>query len=125
MKLLLDTHILLWWMADSRKLGREAKHLIADPGNVIFVSVASLWELWLKESLGKLELGPEFEERLSAEEFEFLPILREHAREAARLPWIHRDPFDRMLIAQAKSLGLRLLSSDRISARYGDVVLKA
>src|SRR5690242_10451915 len=106
MRLLLDTHILLWWLADSPSLPDQAREWIANPANAVFVSAVSLWEIWLKQSLGKLKLPSDFEEKLAAESFESLPLLEAHTRGLASLPWHHRDPFDRMLIAQAKATGL-------------------
>jgi len=125
MKLLLDTHVLLWWLSDNATLTEKARGWIGDPENTIFVSAVSLWEIWLKQSLGKLRLPPDFEEKLAAESFENLPLTAAHAREVAFLPWHHRDPFDRMLIAQAKVAALRLLTADEAVAAYGEVVLRA
>ena len=125
MRLLLDTHILLWWLANSASLSDRARELIADPDNAVFVSAVSLWEIRLKQSLGKLQLPSDFEERLAGESFESLPLLAAHAREVASLPWHHRDPFDRMLIAQARVAELALLTADETAALYGDSVLLA
>jgi PIN domain nuclease of toxin-antitoxin system len=124
MRLLLDTHILLWWLADSPSLPDRARELIADPDNAVFVSAVSLWEIWLKRSLGKLRLPSDFEERLAAEPFESLPLLAAHTREVASLPWHHRDPFDRMLIAQACVAQLTFVTADETAAQYGDSVLR-
>ena len=123
MKLLLDTQILLWWLGNHPSLTAQARALISNPENTVFVSAVSLWEIWLKQSLGKLRLPSDFEERLAGESFESLPLMASHTREVALLPWHHRDPFDRMLIAQARATGLKFLSADEISASYGDVVL--
>ncbi len=123
MKLLLDTHVLLWWLANHPSLTAQARGLIGDPENTVFVSAVSLWEIWLKQSLGKLRLPPDFEDGLAGESFESLPLMAVHAREVALLPWHHRDPFDRMLIAQARVAGLKFLSADDVTAAYGDVVL--
>jgi PIN domain nuclease of toxin-antitoxin system len=123
--LLLDTHILLWWLADDPALTDAARKLISNPQNAVFVSTVSLWEIWLKHSLGKLKLPENFEERLSGEGFENLPLMPAHAREVARLPWHHRDPFDRMLIAQARSAELQLVTADPAAAAYGEPVLLA
>ena len=123
MRLLLDTHILLWWLADNPSLGDQARELISDPENAVFISSVTLWEIWLKESLGKLQLPSDFEEKLAAESFESLPLLAAHAREVAFLPWHHRDPFDRMLIAQARVSKLTLVTADEIAGDYGDFVL--
>jgi PIN domain nuclease of toxin-antitoxin system len=123
MRLLLDTHILLWWLAENPSLPDQARELIADPSNAVFVSAVSLWEIWLKQSLGKLALPPDFPKRLAAESFESLPLLAAHTRGVASLPWHHRDPFDRMLIAQAQAADLLLVTADVAAAAYGDSVL--
>lgn len=123
MKLLLDTHILLWWLGNDPALSGPARALIADVENAVFVSAVTFWEIYLKQSLGKLKLPPDFEPRLEAESFENLPLTAAHARAVARLPWHHRDPFDRMLIAQALAAELKLLTADPSSAAYGDMVL--
>ena len=125
MRLLLDTHILLWWLADDSSLSAHARRLISDPDNTIFVSAVSLWEIWLKQSLGKLRLPPDFEEKLAGESFESLPLTAAHAREVALLPWHHRDPFDRMLVAQARAADLKLLTADEAAAGYGEMVVLA
>lgn len=117
--------MLLWWLADPPSVPSRARELMSDPENTVFVSAVSLWEIWLKESLGKLRLPADFERRLARESFENLPLTADHAREVARLPWHHRDPFDRMLIAQARAAGLRFLTADEAAAAYGDPVLLA
>src|SRR5271163_1842140 len=99
MKLLLDTHLLLWWLAKSPSLSRQARELVSATENAVFVSTVSLWEIWLKQSLGKLRLPSSFEDKLAAESFETLTLTAPHARRVALLPWHHRDPFDRMLVA--------------------------
>ncbi|HSL02676.1 MAG TPA: type II toxin-antitoxin system VapC family toxin [Nitrospiraceae bacterium] len=122
MKLLLDTHLLLWWLGNSSSLSEKARQLIGEPENTVFISAVSLWEIWLKESLGKLRLPSNFEDRLAAEPFEALPLTAGQARHVALLPWHHRDPFDRMLIAQAEVEHLILLTADEVVAAYGDCV---
>lgn len=122
MRILLDTHLLLWWVKGDRQLSSEAASQIANPRNTIYVSAVSLWEIRLKESLGKLKLPKDFEIRLASESFESLALTAEHTRLIAQLPWHHRDPFDRMLIAQARSEGLTLLTADHSLAVYGDGV---
>lgn len=122
MKILLDTHLILWWLANSPSLSEQARARISDPGNTLFVSAVSLWEIWLKESLGKLRVPPDFETRLAEESFENLPLTATHARQVALLPWHHRDPFDRMLVAQARSEKLEFLTADDIVTQYGDFV---
>jgi PIN domain nuclease of toxin-antitoxin system len=121
-KILLDTHLILWWLANSASLSEQARALISDPGNTLFVSAVSHWEIWLKASLGKLRLPPDFEVRLAAESFENLPLTAAQARQVAMLPWHHRDPFDRMLVAQAQWENLVFLTADDVVTRYGDFV---
>jgi len=114
--------LLLWWLANSPSLTEQGRALIGEPENTIFVSAVTLWEIWLKESLGKLRLPADFEARLAAEPFESLPLSTTHARQVALLPWHHRDPFDRMLVAQAGAANLILLTADQRIAPYGDFV---
>jgi PIN domain nuclease of toxin-antitoxin system len=122
LKILLDTHLLLWWLGNSSDLSAQARAHISDPENTIFVSAVSLWEIWLKASLGKLRLPADFEEKMAAETFESLPLTATHARQVALLPWHHRDPFDRMLVAQARAENLILLTADNGVTAYGDFV---
>ncbi len=122
MRILLDTPLLLWWLAMSANLSKQARALIGEPENTIFVSAVSLWEIWLKESLGKLRLPVDFEARMEAESFESLPMSALHARQVGLLPWHHREPFDRMLVAQAHSENLILLTADDRVAHYGDFI---
>jgi PIN domain nuclease of toxin-antitoxin system len=96
--------------------------MIRTPENTVFVSAVSLWEIWLKQSLGKLRLPVDFTERLAAESFESLPLLASQTRQVSLLPWRHRDPFDRMLVAQAQVEKLVLLTADQALAAYGAVV---
>ncbi|HEY1753212.1 MAG TPA: type II toxin-antitoxin system VapC family toxin [Caulobacteraceae bacterium] len=126
MRLLLDTHVALWAVQDDRRLSRRAHDLIADLDNAIFVSVATLWEIAIKHALRK---GRANDIPVSAVEaaslfdragYELLPILPAHAFAVAELPPARTDPFDRMLIAQARSEPLRLLTSDAAVAAYGD-----
>ena len=122
MKILLDTHLLLWWLEASPLLSAQAKEMICDPENTVFVSAVSLWEIWLKQSLGKLRLPADFAEKLADESFESLPLMASQTRQVSSLPWHHRDPFDRMLIAQAQVEKLALLTADEALAAYGGVV---
>ncbi|TDX27600.1 PIN domain nuclease of toxin-antitoxin system [Modicisalibacter xianhensis] len=118
-RLLLDTHAFLWWLADDPKLGSRARELIADSQNRVFVSAASIWEISIKKQLGKLE-APDDMERILEEEG-FLPLAIEpfHGEQAGNLPMHHRDPFDRMLIAQAQAEGLTLVTADNAFPPYG------
>ena len=122
MRILLDTHLLLWWLEGSPSLPAQARELIRDPENTVFVSAVSLWEIWLKQSLGKLRLPDGFMERLAAESFESLPLSASQTRQVSLLPWRHRDPFDRMLVAQAQVEKLVLLTADEALAAYGPMV---
>jgi len=121
-KFLLDTHLLLWWLSNSPLLPAQARQLIADPANAIFVSAVTHWEVWLKSSIGKLRVPSGFAQKLAAEPFGALPLRAEHTQAVAMLEWRHRDPFDRMLIAQAISENLTLLTADRALGAYGELV---
>ena len=122
MRILLDTHPLLWWLSASPLLSVSAREMIRDPENTIFISAVSLWEIWLKRSLGKLQLPVDFAERLAAESFESLTLTTSQTRQVSLLTWHHRDPFDRMLIAQAQFEKLVLLTADEALTEYGAVV---
>lgn len=117
MKLLLDTHAVLWWLAD-RELNDEARELIAAPENLVFVSAASVWEMAIKRSLGKLRTGDDLSAAIDDAGFEPLPITFEHAETAGALPAHHNDPFDRMLIAQAQLLGGAIVTRDAAFEAY-------
>jgi len=121
-KLLIDTHILLWWLGGDGRLPKTARALMEDPDNTLFVSAVSVWEMRLKQSLGKLELPDDFDGRLAGEGFEALPLRAADTRRLGEMEWVHRDPFDRILIAQAASNGLRLLTADEVLAGYGEMV---
>ena len=125
MNLLLDTHALLWWLDDSPELSARARALIGDGRNPVFVSAASVWEIRIKEGLGKLEIPPDFRQTLDRQPFEPLPVTDAHAHGIADLPMHHRDPFDRILVAQAKCEGLTLVSRDGHLRRYGIPLVEA
>lgn len=122
MKILVDTHLVLWWAMDNPRLSAEARGLLADPENTIFVSAVNLWEIWLKKGLGKLQIPDDFADALWKEAFEPLPLTVAHAASIAALPWLNRDPFDRMLIAQALSERLVFLTADSQLSVYGSPV---
>ena len=124
MRLLLDTHAFLWWTTDSKALKQDAKSAIIDPANQIFLSTISIWELGLKKALRRLILPEEIEEELALRRIEVLPITAAHAVRAPRLPLIHSDPFDRMLIAQAQIEKLTIVTRDREFADYDVAILK-
>jgi len=118
-KLLLDTHALLWWLSDDSQLGPHVRGLVADPANEILVSVVSLWEIQVKVGVGKLtaELQDILRE-IEAQAFELLPTKPAHLVRLGTLPAHHRDPFDRLLIAQAIVEGAIFISEDRYVADY-------
>ena len=125
MNLLLDTHVLLWWLDDHPDLKESARSVIADGGNMVFVSVASIWEIRIKEALGKIEIPNDFHEVLSLQPFEMLNISAEHAHAIRDLPDVHRDPFDRMLVAQARRERLRLVTRDHHLRKYDITIVVA
>jgi len=124
-RLLLDTHALLWWLADDPSLGAEAKALIADDRNEIYVSAVSTWEIAIKRSKGLLQAPENLDAIVEDEGFEKLSISLFHGESAGALPEIHRDPFDRMLIAQAQAEGLELVTSDTEIPKYGIKIIHA
>ena len=121
MRILLDSHAFLWYAADSPELSAASLAAINDPANVVFVSVASLWEIAIKESLGKLKIIDleELLRRLDDEDFQLLSVGTSHVRRIRALPFHHRDPFDRMLVAQALEEQLCFISCDAILDLYG------
>jgi len=118
-RLLIDTHILLWWLSDNPSLGVEAKKHISDGRNEIYVSGASTWEISIKKAIGKLSAPDDMDKIIEEERFLKLPISLYHGQMAGRLPSHHRDPFDRMLIAQAQAEGLILVTTDLLFQQYG------
>jgi PIN domain nuclease of toxin-antitoxin system len=119
---LLDTHALLWWLEDDRRLSAGARKAIEEPAIQVLVSAGSLWEIAIKHQLGKLKapnLVNDFERELDQEGFVELPISAKHAIRAAFLPAKHKDPFDRVLIAQAEIEGVPIVTRDSIFDNYG------
>ena len=123
MRLLLDTHAFLWWVIDDRRLSQASRQMIADDNNDVLVSAASAWEITTKHRTGKLPeadpLADNMIESIALEGFEELPVTVAEAARAGALPGPLRDPFDRMLIAQALSLNLVLVSNDPLFDQYG------
>ena len=123
MKLLLDTQTLLWFLLDDHRLSGKAREKISDPDALIFVSPASLWEIAIKISLGKYALPEPFEafwdEQFLTNDFALLPISVSHAARVVNLPFHHRDPFDRLIIAQSLVEGIPLVSCDILFDHYG------
>jgi PIN domain nuclease of toxin-antitoxin system len=122
-RLLLDTHALIWWMADAPELSDRARSAIAERSNEVMVSIASLWEIVIKRALGKLEFPEDVETTLAVEGFGLLPIGLGHLRALESLPALHRGPFDRMVVAQALADGFVMVSGDPAVARYGAPIL--
>lgn len=122
MRLLLDTHVLLWWMNDDKRLSTEAREEIATAEDAR-VSVISVWEIAIKRALGRLEAPDHLAEHIARAGFRALPITFEHAEVAGALPRHHDDPFDRMLVAQTRVDGLTLVTADRRLPDYGIPVL--
>jgi PIN domain nuclease of toxin-antitoxin system len=123
MRLLLDTHTLLWWLSEDSSLPASARKLIANKNNDVLVSAASAWEIATKVRLGKLpiavDLAHDFTAYLARERFETLPVSAAHGIRAGLLPGPHKDPFDRMLIAQALAENLAIVSNDLVFDSYG------
>ncbi|MGA1512576.1 MAG: type II toxin-antitoxin system VapC family toxin [Aquiluna sp.] len=109
-RLLLDTHVGLWWLQGSDRLKDSVVVLLKDATNEVFVSAASVWEIVIKQGLGKLEAPDDLLDLIEQSGFEALSISSFHAEQAGRLPLAHKDPFDRMLIAQAQAEGLILVT---------------
>ena len=125
-RLLLDTHLLLWWLADDPRLSAAAVEQIRAPDAEVFISHASLWELAIKTSLGRVQVDlTELERQVSALGFRWLPIRTSHLLAVATLETdgLHRDPFDRLLVCQSRVEPLRLLTVDRQLLRYGATVV--
>lgn len=125
MRLLLDTHAALWSFTNDPTLSEEARAAIVDGHNVVFVSAATAWEVAVKKALGKLEAPDDFINELARHRFTPLDITCEHALAVEDLPPVHADPFDRMLVAQARLDGLTLVTRDTRIPRYDVEVLRA
>ena len=127
MKLLLDTHILLWSVSQSKRLSPAARNLIKDPDNELFFSAVSLWEIAIKKALGREDFRVEvglLRRNLLENGYTELSITGQHAVSVDGLPRLHKDPFDRLLLAQAHSESITLVTADAQLARYGGAVLK-
>jgi PIN domain nuclease of toxin-antitoxin system len=122
MRLLLDTHAALWWQAESRQLGREARRAIAT-ADIVWVSSAAGWETAIKVGKGQLRLREPIGVTLIADDFTELPVTLKHTEEFQRIPRHHGDPFDRMLIAQARVEGATIVTHDRAFEKYGVPVI--
>jgi PIN domain nuclease of toxin-antitoxin system len=125
MEYLLDTHVVLWWLTEPTKIKMKAQKIIRDKSNHLFISSASFWEMAIKKSIGHLTLPHNLLEAVAAENFKILPILPEEALGVADLPLLHSDPFDRLLIMQAKLHDLVIITSDTKFAEYPVVTIAA
>jgi PIN domain nuclease of toxin-antitoxin system len=112
-RVLLDTHVLLWWLVDDPSLSDRARAEIADPASEALVSAVSVWEIAIKRSLGKLPGGEDLLDAVAHDGFTWLPVSERHAWEVASLPHHHADPFDRLLIAQARVEEMPIVTGDR------------
>ncbi|ARF74901.1 type II toxin-antitoxin system VapC family toxin [Streptomyces sp. NPDC012600] len=117
MRLLLDTHVVLWWLGDSDELSDQVKGLL-DTEPSVHLSAVSAWEIAIKQSLGKLDGPDDLAERVRDSQFTALPITAGHGVRAGRLPALHRDPFDRILVAQAQTEGMTIVTRDQWIPRY-------
>jgi PIN domain nuclease of toxin-antitoxin system len=122
LKLLLDTHVIIWWVRDDRRLGREARKAIAR-ADVVWISAASGWELALKIAKGRLRIIESLRTTVVADQFTELPLTLRHAEDLERLPKHHGDPHDRILIAQARVEGATIVTHDRAFEAYGVPVI--
>ncbi len=124
MQYLLDTHVILWWLDDPQKIAAKARNIIADKNNRIFVSSVSIWEIAIKSELNKLNIPMNLLNILHTEKFQILQLSAEESLSILNLPKIHNDPFDRLLIAQAKFKDLILITKDQIIPKYPIITLK-
>jgi len=126
---LLDTHAFLWWIDNDRRLGAAARSLIANGTGDVLLSVVSGWELAIKWRLGRITMPDDYErfveDQIAINRLQLLPVLLPHALRVGRLALHHRDPFDRLLIAQAQIEGLPIVTADRVFAAYGVATIPA
>lgn len=125
MKALLDTHVLIGWGSDPTKISAEARAVIANGSNLMFISAATFWEISVKMKIGKLQIDEEIEETILRNNFRTLSITPQHAFFAGQLPLHHRDPFDRIIVAQALTEDLILITRDPRQIAYGGKVILA
>jgi len=125
LRLLLDTHVLLWAISDPDRLSAKASAAIAAEENEVFVSVVSPWEIAIKKSRNRIETPDDLDRGLEDSGFKLLPVLLRHTRAIESMPHHHRDPFDRMLVAQAVVDGLTLVTADRKLTRYATALMPA
>ncbi len=125
MSVILDTHALLWWLSDDRRLTKAARSAIANPETAVFVSAVTAWEIAIKKAIGKLSAPDDLADKVRAGGFFELPITIADGLLAGTLPRHHDDPFDRMLVAQAQRHRLRVVTRDPTFSLYGVATLKA
>lgn len=125
MNLLLDTQVLIWCLGADRRLKSDARRAIEDGSNRVWVSAASAWEMEIKAALGKLQVPDDLVTQMTLINFDELPIRIEHARFLRRLPALHRDPFDRILVSQAACEGLTLVTVDPVLGGYPIRIMRA
>lgn len=123
MRLLLDTHVAIWWLSGDRRLSPATRKAIEEAPDA-YLSAASLWEMFIKQGAGRLDLPAGFADALR-DDFVELPLTFDHALEVRMLPRVHRDPFDRMLVAQARVEALTIVTADQTLSEYGVPVLAA
>lgn len=123
MRLLLDTHILLWWLTDNLRITPQSREIIQEGTNQVFISAASAWEIAIKSSLGKLRAPADLKDQIETARFDVLNVTVDHALAVGYLPDHHSDPFDRMLVAQARFEGLTMVTEDPKIHRYEVAVL--
>jgi PIN domain nuclease of toxin-antitoxin system len=124
-RLLLDTHTFIWWVGGERDLGQRAREAITDPANAIYVSAATAWEIAVKRAKGTVEAPTDIRPAIASSRFIELPIAVGHAVAAGALPVHHRDPFDRMLVAQAQLESMPIVTADPLLARYEVEIVSA
>ena len=117
-RLLLDTDVFLWWLSDDPQLGKVARLAISDPRNQVFISAVSTWDVSIKKSSGKLSAPDDLDAIVEEEGFSKLPISLYHGDQAGLLPQYHKDPFDRMLVAQAQTEGLVIVTNGKFVTQY-------
>ncbi len=125
MRAVLDTHVVLWWLSGPDQLAEAARRAIEDPENEVWLSAVVVWEIEVKKALGKLSMPQNFRDVLARERFEELAVTVAHAHRLAHLPVLHRDPFDRMLVAQAIEEDATLITRDARLAGYPVRILEA
>ncbi|WP_219419136.1 type II toxin-antitoxin system VapC family toxin [Pseudonocardia nigra] len=125
MRVLLDTHVLLWWMAEMPRLGSAARAAIDSPETDVHISAVTVGEIEIKRALGKLDAPDDMPEQMDRHGFTELPLTVRHAVAVRELPLHHKDPFDRMLVAQARVEGLTLVTADRAISKYDVRILPA